>query len=91
MNKQDICLDHLHKLKINPECTQRELSQEMGVGLGKLNYCMEKLTEKGGVKLTNFGHNFNKLGYMYLRTPKGIDQKIMLSDSFLKKSWTSLR
>jgi EPS-associated MarR family transcriptional regulator len=84
MNNKDIHLDLLRKLESNPEYTQRELSQEMGVSLGKVNYCMKKLTERGLVKLTNFSHSSNKLGYMYLLTPKGIEQKAKLTTSFLK-------
>ena len=84
MNQKDIRLDLLRKLEINPECTQRELSREMGVSLGKVNYCMKKLTKRGFVKLTNFSHSSNKLGYIYLLTPKGIDQKARLTTSFLK-------
>ena len=64
MNKRDIRLDLPRKLELNPEYTQRELSQEMGVSLGKINYCMKKLTDKGWIKLTNFTHNPNKMGYM---------------------------
>jgi EPS-associated MarR family transcriptional regulator len=84
MNKQDIHLDLLRKLESNPHCTQRELSREMGVSLGKVNYCMKKLTEKGWVKLTNFSHNPNKMGYAYLLTPGGIEEKSRLTFSFLK-------
>jgi EPS-associated MarR family transcriptional regulator len=84
MNNKDIHLDLLRKLESNPEYTQRELSQEMGVSLGKVNYCMKKLTEKGLVKLTNFSNSSNKLGYMYLLTPHGIEQKAKLTTSFLK-------
>jgi EPS-associated MarR family transcriptional regulator len=84
MNNKDIRLDLLRKLESNPHCTQRELSQEMGISLGKINYCMQKLTEKGWVKLTNFSRSSNKLGYMYLLTPKGIEQKAKLTTSFLK-------
>ena len=85
MNNQDIRLDLLRKLESNPRFTQRELSREMGVSLGKVNYCMKKLTEKGWVKLTNFTHNPNKMGYAYLLTPSGIDEKSRLTFSFLKK------
>ena len=85
MNKQDIHLDLLRKLESNPHCTQRELSREMGVSLGKVNYCMKKLTEKGWVKLTNFSHNRNKIGYVYLLTPGGIEEKSRLTFSFLKR------
>jgi EPS-associated MarR family transcriptional regulator len=84
MNNKDIHLDLLRKLEANPEYTQRELSHEMGVSLGKVNYCMKKLTEKGWVKLTNFSRNPNKANYAYLLTPKGIEQKARLTLSFLK-------
>ena len=85
MNKQNISLDLLRKLESNPQCTQRQLSKEMGVSLGKVNYCMKKLTEKGWVKLTNFSHNQNKMGYAYLLTSSGIEEKSRLTFSFLKR------
>ena len=84
MNKEDIHLDLLRKLEVNPEYTQRELSQEMGVSLGKINYCMKKLIEKGWVKLSSFSNNPNKVNYIYLLTPQGIEQKGRLTISFLK-------
>ena len=84
MNKKDIHLDLLRKLEVNPEYTQRELSKEMGVSLGKINYCLKKLIEKGSVKLINFSRSKNKIGYAYLLTPKGIEQKGKLTISFLK-------
>ena len=83
MNNKDIHLDLLRKLEVNPEYTQRELSQEMGVSLGKINYCMKKLIEKGWVKLSNFRRNPNKVGYIYLLTPKGIEQKTRFTFAFL--------
>ena len=83
VNKKDIRLDLLRKLEVNPGYTQRELSQEMGVSLGKINYCMKKLIEKGLVKLSNFSHNPNKVNYIYLLTPKGIEQKARLTVTFL--------
>ena len=85
MNKRDIRLDLLRRLESNPKFTQRELSQEMGVSLGKVNYCIKKLTEKGLIKLTNFAHNPNKMGYAYLLTPSGIEEKSRLTFSFLKR------
>ena len=84
MNKKDIHLDLLRKLQLKPKYTQRELSKEMGVSLGKVNYCMKKLVEKGWVKLSNFSHNPNKVEYVYLLTPKGIEQKAQLTFEFLK-------
>ena len=84
VNKKDIHLDLLRKLEVNPEYTQRELSQEMGVSLGKINYCMQKLIQRGWIKLSNFSHNPNKVNYIYLLTPQGIEQKGRLTISFLK-------
>ena len=85
MNNQDIRLDLLRKLESSSHFTQRELSREMGVSLGKVNYCMKKLSEKGWVKLANFTHNPNKMGYAYLLTPSGIEEKSRLTFSFLKR------
>ena len=85
MNNQDIRLDLLRKLESNPHFTQRELSREMGVSLGKVNYCIKKLTEKGLIKLSNFSHNQNKMGYAYLLTLSGIEEKSRLTFSFLKR------
>ena len=84
MNNKDIHLDLLRKLESNPKYTQRELSQEMGVSLGKVNYCIKKLIEKGSVKLINFSRHSNKIGYIYLLTPKGIEEKSRLTFTFLK-------
>tara|TARA_B100000767_G_scaffold240313_1_gene236023 strand:+ start:146 stop:472 length:327 start_codon:yes stop_codon:yes gene_type:complete len=84
MNYKDIRLDLLRKLESDPHCTQREISQEMGISLGKVNYYIQKLTEKEWVMLTNFSLSSNKLGYMYLLTPKGKEQKARLTTSFLK-------
>ena len=84
MNRKDIHLDLLRKLEANPKYTQRKLSKDMGVSLGKVNYCIKKLTEKGWVKLVNFKRNQNKVGYSYLLTPRGIEQKAKLTTLFLK-------
>ena len=85
MNQKDIRLELLRKLESSPESTQRELSLEMGVSLGKVNYCIKKLTEKGLIKLTNFKQNPNKMGYAYLLTPRGIEEKSRLTLFFLKR------
>ena len=84
MNKDEIHLDILRRLEAKPDYTQRELSKELGVSLGKVNYCISKLSEKGLVKLTNFKNNPNKAGYAYLLTPNGIEEKAKLTVSFLK-------
>ena len=85
MNQKDIRLDLLRRLESNPEYTQRELSNDMGVSLGKVNYCIKKLTEKGLIKITNFKQNPNKVGYAYLLTPQGIEEKSRLTFAFLKR------
>jgi EPS-associated MarR family transcriptional regulator len=74
----------LRKLELNPFFTQRELSYEMNASLGKVNYCIKKLVQKGLIKVNNFSNNTNKVGYIYLLTPKGIEQKTALTFSFLK-------
>lgn len=85
MNNQDIRLDLLRIIEGNPECTQRELSKEMGVSLGKVNYCIKKLTEKGSIKISNFQKNPNKTVYLYILTPRGVEEKVTLTLSFLKR------
>jgi EPS-associated MarR family transcriptional regulator len=83
MNRRDIHLDLLRILEKSPDSTQRELSKEMGVSLGKVNYCMQKMIQKGWIKLINFSRNPNKAGYTYLLTSKGIEQKARLTVKFL--------
>lgn len=84
MNQRNIHLELLKKIESNPDCTQRQLSKEMGVSLGKVNYCLKKLIEKGLVKIKNFSKNPNKKGYVYLLTTKGIEEKSNLTLLFLK-------
>lgn len=84
MNNNDIRLELLRKLEENPSLTQRQLSTEMGVSLGKINYCIKKLIEKGWVKFSNFSNNPKKSNYIYLLTPHGIEQKAKLTIEFLK-------
>jgi len=84
MNNKDIRLDLLRKLQSNPKYTQRELSKEMGISLGKVNYCMQKLTQKGLIKLINYSRSSNKLRYLYLITPKREEQKAKLTTLFVK-------
>jgi len=69
----------------NPELSQRELAKAMGISLGKANYCIKALIEKGWVKANNFRHSTNKLGYAYLLTSEGIEQKAILTKKFLQQ------
>ena len=78
-------LDAMRLLETNPEMTQRELSEALGVSLGATNYCLKALVEKGWVKLENFQNNPNKLGYLYLLTPKGVAAKAALTARFLRR------
>ena len=75
----------LRKIKNKPESTQRELAKELGFSLGKLNYCLNALKEKGLVKISNFTKNPNKIGYIYVLTPKGIKMKAQLTLNFMKR------
>ena len=75
----------LRKIFKNPESTQRELADELGFSLGKLNYCVKALKQKGLVKIRNFKKNPKKLNYIYVITPKGITEKSKLTINFMKK------
>ena len=72
-------------LQENPDLTQRELAEKLGVSVGGLNYCLKSLIEKGWVKMQNFSHSKNKFGYVYLLTPTGIVEKASLTSGFLKR------
>ena len=66
-----------------PQASQRELARDTGVSLGKLNYALRALIDKGWVKAGNFGRNRDKLSYAYLLTPSGIEAKARLTRAFL--------
>ncbi len=72
-------------IKANPRISQRQLANELDVSLGKINYCVKALVEKGWVKARNFRTNKNKLAYAYILTPKGMEQKARLTGKFLKR------
>ena len=75
----------LRLLADNPKMKQRELAAAAGVSLGKTNYCINALLEKGLIKVQNFKSNKRKLGYAYLLTPAGIAEKAVLTQRFLKR------
>jgi EPS-associated MarR family transcriptional regulator len=75
----------LRKIQKNPNYSQRELAGELGISLGKLNYCLKALKEKGLIKINNFTKNPNKLNYIYVLTPKGIAEKANLTINFMKR------
>jgi len=83
-NDQDH-FDVLRRIQKNPESSQRELAEELGFSLGKLNYCLKALQVKGLVKIENFKKNPKKINYIYVLTPKGITQKTKLTLNFMKR------
>jgi len=77
--------DVLRKIQKKPETTQRELAEELGFSLGKLNYCLKALHAKGLIKMQNFKKNPKKINYIYVLTPKGIAEKTKLTINFMKR------
>lgn len=76
----------LRKIQKKPESSQRELAEELGFSLGKLNYCLKALQKKGLVKFQNFQKKKNKISYLqYVITPKGISERTKLTINFMKK------
>jgi EPS-associated MarR family transcriptional regulator len=74
----------LNRLEANPEISQRELAGELGISLGRVNFCVQALIEKGLIKANNFRSSKNKKGYAYLLTPRGIEEKARITVQFLK-------
>jgi len=72
-------------LQENPDLTQRELAEQLGLSVGSVNYCLKALIEKGWVKMRNFIHSKNKFGYIYVLTPAGINQRAELTSKFLAR------
>ena len=84
-NQSDDNLNVLRRIQKNPRSSQRKLALDLGFSLGKLNYCLKALKEKGLVKIKNFRDNKNKINYIYLLTPGGIEAKTNLTLSFMKR------
>ncbi|QHE95147.1 MarR family EPS-associated transcriptional regulator [Pandoraea fibrosis] len=72
-------------LQENPDLTQRELAEKLGISVGGLNYCLKALMEKGLVKMKNFANSKNKFGYVYVLTPTGISEKAAITHRFLQR------
>ena len=83
-NKIEDSFAILRNLYKNPDSSQRDLAQKMGLSLGKLNYCLKALKARGLIKLKNFRKHKNKIGYSYVLTPKGISEKTKLTLNFMK-------
>ena len=85
MSNDEIQLSVLRLLEKNPRLTQRQLSAELGISLGKTHYIVRSLIDVGLIKLENFQRSNNKLGYAYLLTPKGIAEKAAITLRFLAR------
>ena len=87
VNMKNIKREHfdiLRKIHKNANLSQRDLSTQLGVSLGKVNYCLESLRQKGLIKINNFKKNPKKSNYLYILTPKGIAEKTKITLRFMK-------
>ena len=83
--EQEEVLDIFQNIEKNPEITQRELSSSLGISLGKVNFLLKALIEKGIVKTKRFKNSRHKLAYLYILTPQGLKAKAELTRGFLKR------
>jgi EPS-associated MarR family transcriptional regulator len=82
---EDLHYKLLKVLQDNPDLSQRQLAQELSISLGKTNYCLRALIEKGWVKANNFRRSTNKIAYAYLLTPHGIEERTRATVHFLRR------
>jgi len=75
----------LKLLESEPHASQRRIADELGISLGRVNFCVQALVEKGLVKVNNFRNSANKRAYLYLLTPRGIEEKSVVTARFLKR------
>ena len=78
-------LELMHILQENPNISQRQLAKEIGLSIGKVNYCLKALIDFGFIKVDNFKNSKQKIKYAYILTPKGIKQKIIIAEQFIEK------
>ncbi len=78
-------LELMHIVQENPNISQRQLAKEIGLSIGKVNYCLKALVDIGFIKIVNFNKSNQKLKYTYILTPKGIQQKIIITKQFIAK------
>jgi EPS-associated MarR family transcriptional regulator len=83
--QEDTYFRVMRLLEENPDLTQRELAEKLGISVGGLNYCLKALIEKGLVKMKNFANSKNKFGYVYVLTPTGMAEKAAITQRFLKR------
>ncbi len=85
MSNDEVHFRVMRLIQENSQLTQRDLARQLGISLGKANYCLKALVEKGFVKAENFQRSDRKLAYAYLLTPAGIDEKARVTVSFLRR------
>lgn len=83
--QEDTYFRVLRLLQDNPDMTQREIAEKLGISTSGLNYCLKALIDKGWVKVQNFSQSKNKFRYIYVLTPQGISEKVALTSRFLKR------
>jgi EPS-associated MarR family transcriptional regulator len=83
--QEDTYFRMMRILQDNPDLTQRELAEKLGISVGGLNYCLKALMEKGLVKMKNFTNSKNKFGYVYVLTPTGMAEKAAITHRFLQR------
>ena len=86
--QEDTYFRVLRMLQDNPDMTQREIAEKLGISTSGLNYCLKALIDKGLVKVHNFSQSKNKFGYIYVLTPQGIAEKAVLTGRFMKRKMT---
>lgn len=85
LQQEDTSFRAMRILQVNPDITQRELAQQLGISVGGLNYSLKALVEKGLVKMKNFAHSKNKFGYVNVLTSSGMAEKAALTRRFLRR------
>ena len=83
--QEDLQFQVLRRLHEAPDLSQRTLAKELGISLGRLNFCFRALVEKGWIKVQNFSQSKNKFGYAYVLTPLGLVEKVKLTTRFLSR------
>ena len=85
MKNEDDQFNILRSISKNPKASQRNISKNLGLSLGKVNYCLQALKQKGLIKISNFRKSENKLKYAYVITPRGFTEKAKLTVKFMKR------
>tara|TARA_B110000003_G_C16441589_1_gene454257 strand:- start:84 stop:407 length:324 start_codon:yes stop_codon:yes gene_type:complete len=85
INHSEAELEILRKIEANPNLTQRQMAKNLDMSLGKINYLIQALLSKGFLMVSNFKGSDNKLGYLYLLTPEGVETKKKLTILFLQR------